>query len=91
MKTKGEAEEAIKALGFPTTVILRPGLLDRGDSARWVEKALGFFSAGVPVGTVARAMRLDAEAAADAAAPATPVVRLLTDKDIRRVGTAPSS
>ncbi len=33
-----QVEEAIKAKGFEHVAIARPGLLDRGDSARTIEK-----------------------------------------------------
>lgn len=34
-----QAEEAVKAARFPRAAILQPGMLDRGDLARGVEKA----------------------------------------------------
>ena len=37
-KTKGLAEEAVKKQGFDYTTIVRPGLIDRKDKARSVEK-----------------------------------------------------
>ena len=37
-RTKGQVEEGVEALGFPRTAIWRPGLLDRGDRARGVER-----------------------------------------------------
>jgi hypothetical protein len=48
-KTKGEAEDAIKAIGFNHTTILRPGLLDRGSEARSVEKFASWFVSGTKV------------------------------------------
>ena len=42
MRTKGEVEHAVISLKFPLCYIYRPGLLDRGDSKRMVEK-LGLF------------------------------------------------
>ncbi len=38
MRIKGEVEEAVRALGFERTLIFRPGLLDRGLSARLNER-----------------------------------------------------
>ena len=38
MQTKGLAEQALLSLRFPLCYIYRPGLLDRGDSKRFVEK-----------------------------------------------------
>ena len=40
-RTKGEIEHAVLALKFPTTGIFRPGLIDRGENARFVEKFFG--------------------------------------------------
>lgn len=33
-----QAEESVKSAGFSRTAIFRPGLLDRGDKARALEK-----------------------------------------------------
>lgn len=61
-RTKAAAEAAIKELGFAVTAaIYRPGMLDRGDKARTVEKWAGKLLPSIKVGAVARAMRLDAE------------------------------
>jgi hypothetical protein len=38
MRTKGEVEQAVQALEFPSCFICRPGLLNRGASKRLVEK-----------------------------------------------------
>ena len=47
-RIKGELENKIKALCFPQTIILQPGVLDRKDSDRWAEnfsvKAFHFFN-----------------------------------------------
>lgn len=37
-QTKGLAEDAVISQGFPSTTIFRPGLLERKDKARLVEK-----------------------------------------------------
>lgn len=67
-KIKGQLEEKVKDLGFKELVILRPGMLDRGDSDRAMEeiglKALtmlnniGLFSKQkpLPVSKLAKAM-----------------------------------
>eukprot|EP00735_Rhodelphis_limneticus_P008047 TRINITY_DN2079_c0_g1::TRINITY_DN2079_c0_g1_i2::g.21830::m.21830 TRINITY_DN2079_c0_g1::TRINITY_DN2079_c0_g1_i2::g.21830 ORF type:complete len:221 (-),score=38.68,sp/A1YER2/HTAI2_GORGO/37.10/9e-38,NAD_binding_10/PF13460.1/2e-16,Semialdhyde_dh/PF01118.19/6.8e-08,NmrA/PF05368.8/2e-07,NAD_binding_4/PF07993.7/0.0065,NAD_binding_4/PF07993.7/0.73,adh_short/PF00106.20/0.0012,adh_short/PF00106.20/81,Epimerase/PF01370.16/0.00012,Saccharop_dh/PF03435.13/0.00058,KR/PF08659.5/0.0057,KR/PF08659.5/6.2e+02,3Bet len=55
-QTKGQAEEAIQNLGFTNVQILRPGLLDREDKARWVEKVASCVVGSIPVQTVAKAM-----------------------------------
>jgi len=56
MKTKGEVEEELKKLDFPRLSIYRPGLLDRGKEARFIEKLAGVVTSGIPVSVVARAM-----------------------------------
>eukprot|EP01116_Phalansterium_solitarium_P009017 TRINITY_DN23009_c0_g1_i1.p1 TRINITY_DN23009_c0_g1~~TRINITY_DN23009_c0_g1_i1.p1 ORF type:complete len:233 (-),score=57.03 TRINITY_DN23009_c0_g1_i1:65-763(-) len=62
MKTKGQAEEAIKNLGFRRTSIWRPPLLGRGKDARLVEKIGAWFTGAMSVETVAAAMRNEAAA-----------------------------
>lgn len=57
-----QAEEAVKAQGFPSVSIFRPGPLDRGQKARWNEKLASKVVMTTPVKDVARAMMLDAEA-----------------------------
>eukprot|EP00048_Salpingoeca_helianthica_P015683 m.228023 g.228023 ORF g.228023 m.228023 type:complete len:223 (+) comp17382_c0_seq1:31-699(+) len=52
-QVKGQVEDAIKAKGFPTVAIARPGLLDRGAASRAVERFAMFFMSGIPVRTVA--------------------------------------
>lgn len=57
MQTKGRAEDAVKAQGFSTVSIYRPGLLDRGDKGRAWEKAfLKVAPNVVKVGDLARLM-----------------------------------
>ncbi|GBF90674.1 hypothetical protein Rsub_03246 [Raphidocelis subcapitata] len=60
-KTKGEAEEAVKAAGFPAVGIFRPGLLERGAAARSGERLFAGLVPSVPVAGVAAAMIADAE------------------------------
>ncbi|DBB02020.1 TPA: hypothetical protein ACH3X1_000602 [Trebouxia sp. C0004] len=62
IKTKGQAEEAVKAQGFACVSIFRPGTLDRGQQARWNERLASRLMTTTPVKDVARAMVLDAEA-----------------------------
>lgn len=103
-RTKAAAEAAIRALAFPHATVLRPGLLDRGDVTRGAERAmlavtawLPAAAAATPVGVVARAMRVDAEAALAgmprvqrggdvAPTPAPPVFAILQTADIARLG-----
>ncbi|GAX79906.1 hypothetical protein CEUSTIGMA_g7346.t1 [Chlamydomonas eustigma] len=61
-KTKGLAEEAVKAQLFARTSIFRPGLLDRGDKARAVEAALLNIVPTIKAVDVAKVMIWDAEA-----------------------------
>jgi oxidoreductase len=61
MRTKGEMEDGIKALKFRHTSIYQPGLLARGDKARTVEKLASWVSPSIPVETVGRAIRIQAE------------------------------
>ncbi|RWS25442.1 putative transcription coactivator-like protein [Leptotrombidium deliense] len=56
MKTKGQAEEKIKEIGFPILNIFRPGLLDRKDKTRMGEKIAKCFVSSISVDTVAKAM-----------------------------------
>jgi len=64
-QTKGEAEEPVKALSFADTAIARPGLLGRGERMRTAEKFANWLMPVIPVETVARALRVNAEAALD--------------------------
>jgi oxidoreductase len=63
MQTKGRVEAGIASLGFPHTAIMRPGMLDRGDKLRAVERAVLAVIGGMPVRNVAAAMIADAQAA----------------------------
>lgn len=87
-RTKTAAEAAIKQLGFPTAVVFRPGMLDRGDMARSVERWAMKVLPAVRVQAVARAMRVDAEAALAGGAGGAgtePIFRVVADKAIPRV------
>ncbi|KAG5191152.1 hypothetical protein JKP88DRAFT_352452 [Tribonema minus] len=70
MKTKGRCENFVKGLGFALVSIWQPGLLGRGEKARFVERMTAYLVREIPVSTVAKAMVADAEAkAAQEAAP----------------------
>lgn len=56
-----QAEEAVRAEGFPAVGIFRPGLLDRGAAARAGERLFIRLVSSVPVAGVAAAMLADAE------------------------------
>lgn len=53
-KSKGIAEEMVKNVGFPYTAILRPGLMERGDVARFGEKLGSWILPSVSVEQVAK-------------------------------------
>jgi len=59
-KVKGQVEDAIKSLGFSAFSIFRPGLLDRGAEARFVEKLAGAIMSKIKVEVVGKAMVRDA-------------------------------
>ena len=78
MHLQGAAEAAVQARGFPRTSIFRPGMLDRGDAARFGEAVARTLLPATHVADVARAMiaavERDAAAARAATAPAPPAV-----------------
>ena len=63
LKSKGEIENEVIGMGFARTSIFRPGLLRRGNAARWEEKLTSYFMKGTPVEDVAKVMIYDAESA----------------------------
>ena len=60
-KSKGVVENQVINMNFKRTSIFRPGLLLRGNFARWEEKLVGYVMGGTTVQNVARAMIYDAE------------------------------
>ena len=60
LQTKGKADAACNALNFSRTSVFKPGLLNRGEKARTVERVGMWFMAGLPVASVAGAMVADA-------------------------------
>ena len=54
LKTKLQAEEGVKGLGFARTAIWRPGLLHRGERARAGERMGLAVAPSMPVATLAR-------------------------------------
>eukprot|EP01098_Paradermamoeba_levis_P005143 TRINITY_DN2185_c0_g1_i1.p1 TRINITY_DN2185_c0_g1~~TRINITY_DN2185_c0_g1_i1.p1 ORF type:complete len:228 (+),score=58.09 TRINITY_DN2185_c0_g1_i1:61-744(+) len=60
-RTKAEADEKVMSLGFQSTCVYRPGLLDRGESARLKEKIFSWFTTAISVDIVGKAMRIQAE------------------------------
>lgn len=59
MKTKGRADAMAASVGFPRVSIFRPGLLGRGDRARFVESLLGLCITPLSVNLVAVALVRD--------------------------------
>ena len=60
-KTKGEAEQAVIAAGFPAVTIMRPGLIERGEKARAAEKIYSKIVGSVPASQIASVMIKEAE------------------------------
>ena len=89
MKTKGQTEEDLKALGFPVTTIWRPGMLGRGSKARFWERVVGWVAPTLDVATLGAALVRDAEAVAAEAGEAgeAPVVTVRSDAAARRLGS----
>lgn len=78
---KGRAEDAVAASGVPAWTLLRPGLLDRGDRARGVERAMALVLRGLPVADLAAAAVADA---VDALAAGRTGERVVSDGDMKR-------
>lgn len=57
-----QAEEAVKSQGFARAAIFRPGMLDRKEKARFIEKVFAPLAGSVDVADVARVMIADAAA-----------------------------
>lgn len=80
-KVKGQAEEAVKAAGFESVTIARPGMLDRGEKARPLERRLAHVLSSVHAATVAKALISSAEDKNFRGA------RILSMKDIKAFGS----
>lgn len=81
IRTKGEAEDNYKNMNFKLLNIWKPGLLDRGNEARLVEKIALWLKRGMPVGRLAAAMRIVAEQNDESKL----AVQLFSDADITRI------
>ncbi len=81
-KTKGLAEEAIKAQNFSHVTITRPGMLERGDLSRFGEKFWSNFISSVPTSKVAAVMIADAEKFAASSGGEVDKVKVLSLKEI---------
>ena len=86
MKVKGLAEEAAKAQGFAYTTLMRPGMLERGELTRPLERMFMRLTPSVPASGVAAVMIRDAEAFhAKGAAAGDKEVRVYEMKEIQRL------
>jgi len=84
-KTKGEIEESMKKEAFPNLSIYRPGFLERGKTDRWVENVLGKLISGLPVSTLAKAMKNAAITQLSEPTPSTPQTHMFYNKDIYKL------
>ncbi|KAJ0395686.1 hypothetical protein P43SY_002479 [Pythium insidiosum] len=78
-QTKGEAEDNITKLAFPRTGIFRPGLLNRGELARSVEKIGLYFIPSITATAVAKGMVADFETEGS-----TPGVKAWSHNDLKQ-------
>jgi len=83
-QTKGEIEEECKKLKFPSLGIFRPGLLDRGEGARFVEKLASSIVTAIHVKTVASALRVEAEKKREKWTQVAPSVEVYANDEINR-------
>ena len=83
-KSKGLAEEAVRAAGFESAAAVRPGLLNRGDRARTGERLFGWLMSWIDVSQVARAMLATADEALSGARGGWSVLE--GNATLRRVG-----
>ncbi|XP_065059988.1 oxidoreductase HTATIP2-like [Rhopilema esculentum] len=60
LKVKGQIEEEFSKMAFPLLTIFRPGILDRKQHQRLLEKFVGLFMTKMPVDTLAKAIVADA-------------------------------
>ncbi|GLE04978.1 hypothetical protein PINS_up013962 [Pythium insidiosum] len=78
-QTKGEAEDNIIKLSFARTGIFRPGLLNRGELARTVEKIGLYLAPSITATAVAKGMVADLEAE-----NSTPGVKAWSHSDLKQ-------
>ncbi|KJE92500.1 hypothetical protein CAOG_03456 [Capsaspora owczarzaki ATCC 30864] len=86
LQSKGQTENGIIAQKFDKVSILRPGLLDRGDESRFVEKFAMVFTSGCKTTTIGEAMRELAAAYLTDKASSGDAVQYVDDATIRRLG-----
>jgi oxidoreductase len=86
-----QAEEAVKSQGIEKTSIFRPGLLDRGEKARSLEKLVAGFMSSINVADVAKVMIADAVSRlADKTSSGVTVYEMKKMQAAAGAGTAPS-
>jgi oxidoreductase len=56
LQVKGELEVECGKLNFPSYTVFRPGFMDRGENAKFMEKVAGLFVKLLPTETIARSM-----------------------------------
>ncbi|XP_062516863.1 uncharacterized protein LOC134192177 [Corticium candelabrum] len=61
LRAKGEADDAVEALGFERTTIWKVTIVDKGRNSRFLEKVLRIFLRSVLVEDLGLAMRVEAE------------------------------
>jgi len=81
-KTKGLAEKSIQDQNFSYVTIMRPGLLERGELDRPLEKVYGKILTSVPVSKVAAVLIADAEKFAVGSVESNNKVKIWSMKDI---------
>eukprot|EP00955_Chlamydomonas_euryale_P117135 366456-Chlamydomonas_euryale.AAC.18 len=90
-QVKGQAEEAVKAGGFPFVSVFRPGLIDRGDRMRGGEKlakVLGVSS--IKTAAFGKLMVEDAEEVAQGRrTPAVAMFRMKAMQEAAKAGVPP--
>jgi oxidoreductase len=88
MHLKGCAEEAVTKRSFAHASIFRPGMLDRGDKERTLEKLVGSVLPKTHVAAVARAMISVAERTASGVVDPSPTPVVYETPDIKDVAAA---
>ena len=86
VKAKGEGDREAIACAFPHLLILRPGLLNRGDQKRLVERIGMVLMAAIRVDTVAAALVAAYEGRQD-----RPAVDIMENAAMQRVAAAAAS
>jgi oxidoreductase len=86
MSVKGKVEDALRAMKWPHLTILQPGMLDRPNSQRIIERIAASIIPALPVSTLACAMMRNAIAQAQADKSADGSVTVLSNGEIKKLG-----